>query len=426
MTKGNERPVTSPSETATSSPVPPPAAKKTPEKDKEHGRRRRTILIETIVAAIGVILILVWLAGGFHAKVPPTPVEPPGHAAIVSATTQAAFYTIPRYEWAIGTIQAVHETAMGSKILAKVIQADIKAGQIVKQNDVLMKLDDADLKAKVAQSEAAVEVAKAKLSQAKLDYDRVMKLASEKAAAEQEINTTTSSYNAAKARLLQSQSALHEAQTLLAYTVIRAPFGGVIIDKKVEAGDTVIPGQILLRLYDPRQMQLVASVRESLAADLKVGQNLNAFIPALKRLCCGTIAEIVPQAQAVSRSFDIKVVGPCAPGIYTGMFGRLLIPLGEERVLLIPQAAITQVGQLTLVNVVETDPVSKIRTTQRRSVQLGRVFEDYVEVLSGLDSGTQISIPGKKPLPVKTHFMPTYLWEGLPITDACVTTRPAK
>ena len=61
----------------------------------------------------------------------------------------------------------------------------------------------------------------------------------------------------------------------------------------------------------------------------------------------------MPEAQAESRSFQVKVTGPCPPGVYTGMFGRIFIPLEEEEVLVVPRQAVRQVGQLEEVDVVE-------------------------------------------------------------------------
>jgi RND family efflux transporter MFP subunit len=378
----------------------------------------RRVLVEGGIAGCAVVLILVWLAGGFHGKVKPGTVEVPGREIPADGTRATVRqYTLPRYEWAIGSIQAVHETALGSKILAKVLETNITAGQKVHEGQVLMTLDNADLKSKEEQAESAVEIAKANLAQAQDDYERVMKLAKDKAAAAQEINQVENTLKGAKARLDVSNHALEEAKTVLTYAVIKSPFSGLVIDKKTEAGDMVVPGQILLRLYDPRRMQLVANVRESLAANLKIGEPLQVFIPAMSKFCCGTVTEIVPQAQAASRGFDVKVVGPCAPGVYTGMFGRLMIPLGTEEVILIPQAMVVYVGQLNLVEVAEDHRLLK------RSIQIGRTFEDFIEVLSGLSPGEKIWTPKKITLSEKREILPTYLWQGLPIKGICPTTQ---
>ena len=404
------------SEPGKNPPFSSPAKKELPMESP--ARRPWRVIVKVGIALIAVVLILVWLAGGFHGKVKPGTVEVPGRGIPENGTmVTVKRYTLPRYEWAIGSIQAVHETALGSKILAKVLATNVTAGQKVHEGQVLMKLDDADLKSREEQAESAVEMAKANLAQAQDDYNRVMNLAKEQAAAAQEINQVENNLKGAKAKLDISQHALEEARTILTFAVIKSPFEGLVIDKKVEAGDTVVPGQILLRLYDPRRMQLVANVRESLAANLQIGEPLQVYIPAMSKFCCGTVTEIVPQAQAASRGFDVKVVGPCAPGIYSGMFGRLMIPLGTEEVILIPQALVVYVGQLNLVEVAEDHRLLK------RSIQIGRTFEDYIEVLSGLSPGEKVWTSKKITVSEKTEILPTYLWQGLPIKGVCPTTQ---
>ena len=154
----------------------------------------------------------------------------------------------------------------------------------------------------------------------------------------------------AEAEVHRAQEAVNEVQAMLDWATIRSPIDGTVIDKKVDVGDMVTPGQTLVTLFDPKQMQLVASVRESLAARLQVGQGIGVQIERLNRQCSGTVSEIVPEAQSASRTFQVKVTGPCPPGIYSGMFGRILIPLEDEEVLVIPAAAVRRVGQLELVD----------------------------------------------------------------------------
>ena len=110
-------------------------------------------------------------------------------------------------------------------------------------------------------------------------------------------------------------------------------------------------------------------------------------LAVLDHICEATVSEIVPEAQAASRSFEVKVTGPCPPGVYPGMFGRLRIPLGTRSAICVPAAAVRQVGQLDLVEVVEGDVV------RRRLVQRGRQIDEEVEVLSGLASGERVVVP---------------------------------
>jgi len=83
----------------------------------------------------------------------------------------------------------------------------------------------------------------------------------------------------------------------------------------------------------------------------------------------------------------VKVVGPCPPGVYSGMFGRIEIPLEDEELLVVPAAAILQVGQLDLVDLVVDGRL------QRRSVRLGRPLDGRTEVLAGLKEGDRVALP---------------------------------
>lgn len=337
---------------------------------------------------IVVVLALLWLAGTFHKKISPAGSQATrsgraiGDAQIVSARR----IRIPRLESSVGTIKAVHEASVASKVLAKVTEVRVTAGQQVHVGELLVQLDDADLKARLEQAQASARSARAARDQATIEYERVAKLYEQNAAASIELDRARSTLKSAEAELSRSDQSTTEALAVLEYTAIRSPISGVIIDKRIEVGDTVSPGQVLLTLYDATRMQLVASVRESLIQKLTVGQSVEVEIDALKKRCAGRVSEIVPEAQAASRSFLVKVTGPCAPGIYSGMFGRLLVPLDDEEIIVVAKPSVLRVGQLDMVDAVDGGAL------RRRAVQLGREFGDDIEVLAGLRDGEQVAL----------------------------------
>lgn len=345
-----------------------------------------------LVFLVIVILLLIWLAGGFHAKIDPSHVragatsESSGRRVTGERTAPVRRIEVPRIETAVGTVRAVHETSVASKLLAKVIEVNVVAGQKVQKGDVLMRLDNADLTARVEQAEAEADAARAARDQAQIEFDRIKGLFDKSAASKIELDRVQTALRSAEADLERAGQAIAEARTILGYATIAAPLDGVVVDKRVEVGDTATPGQVLLTLYDPTRMQLVASVRESLTHRLKVGESIGVRIDTMGHACKGQISEIVPEAESASRSFSVKVTGPCPPGVYSGMFGRLLIPLDTEEVLVIPQEAVRHVGQLELVDVVEDERI------HRRAVKLGRVFDGDVEVLSGLGEAEQVVV----------------------------------
>jgi len=351
----------------------------------------RRKLISLIASCILVLAVLLWLAGKFSPKISP------GTAALPTVEGKGDLVPVrlvkmPLTESAVGTVQAVHETTIASKLLSRVTEANIKAGQAVKKGEVLIRLDDTDLKAKLQQMRSGVAVAEAAYGQAVTDEKRLGTLLKSNAISQQEYDKASTRLKSSSAELKRSQEAVNEAQSILDYATILAPMDAVIIDKKVDAGDTVVPGQALLRLFDPSRMQLVANVREALALKLKPGQNIGVKIDSMDKTCSGTVSEIVPESSSASRTFLVKVTGPCPAGIYSGMFGRILIPLGEEDVLLIPAKAVRRTGQLENVTMGGRLEEGKILKFERRSIRTGRVFGDDVEVLSGLKEGEQILV----------------------------------
>lgn len=341
-----------------------------------------------IAFAAGVVVLILWLAGKFMPKVPSTVETVRPHVQNVAGNiAKARIIRLPLYESAVGTIRSVHETTIASKLLARVVEVNLKAGQSVHAGEVLVRLDDTDLRARLQQAKATVASAEALHSQAVSDEKRSAQLRMSKVVSQQEYEKNVTAVSSSAAELLRSQEAVKEMQAMLDWATIRSPLDGIITDKKIDVGDMVTPGQVLLTLFDPKRMQLVASVRESLTHKLQIGQNIGVQVDVLKKICSGTISEIVPESQSASRTFQVKVIGPCPPGIYTGMFGRIIIPLQEEQILVIPRQAVRNVGQLELVDVVENGQVN------RRAIRTGRSIEDDIEVLSGLRDGEEVVVP---------------------------------
>jgi RND family efflux transporter MFP subunit len=353
-----------------------------------HFLSRFSTWILMILGVAGVAYLLMVFAGVFHTKVQPATSPPvpslPANAVLVPVRE----VTQPRYESAIGAIKPVHEANVASKILARVIEVNVTAGKTVVAGDVLVRLSSDEQLSRVKQADAMRESLVAELQLAKTEASRAAQLLPSNSISQAEYDSAQTRVQTTQASLARAERAVEEAKVYLDFATVVAPFSGVIVDKAVQPGDTVSPGQTLLSLYDPTAMQLVANVRESLATRLKVGQTLPARMESMGYECMATVSEVVPRADVSSRSFEVKVTGPCPQGVYAGMFGRLMLPLDDEQLLLIPTKAISRVGQLTYVQVASSN-----HSLSRRSIQLGRVFGTETEVLSGLKAGEMILLP---------------------------------
>ena len=157
----------------------------------------------------------------------------------------------------------------------------------------------------------------------------------------------------ARYKTAQAQAVVNEAATLTGYTVVRAPGAGVVAERRVAVGDLAQPGQALASLYNPDLLQVEGEVNDSYREQVKIGEIALVSVPAVQFEARLPIAEIFPISAAGSRTFKVRTAMLNHPALTPGMFARLALPLGHSRGILIPQAAVATVGQLTMVRVAD-------------------------------------------------------------------------
>ena len=345
-------------------------------------------LLGIIVALVLLAGIMAYLAGFFEDKIAAdsngvVPSSATGRPVAVQAETR------PLIEQAAGTLRAKVETVISPIITATISSIAVWAGDEVKAGDVLVTLDARELQARVDQAQQAVVAARARLAQTEKDLARVRRImkADSGAVSKAERDRLQTTLSTARAELVRLQRYKDEAQTALSHSKLTAPIAGRIVERLADPGDTARSGEPLLRMYDPDTLRLEASVRESVASKLSKGQTLTAEIDALKKQYPVVVDEIVPSADSGSRSFLVKVSLTDGAGLYPGMFGRLMIPIGLVEKVFIPVDAVTRVGQLDFV-IVQTQ-----QGAVRRYVRPGETSADNrIEIISGLKPGDQILI----------------------------------
>ena len=313
---------------------------------------------------------------------------------------------------AMGTIRPLTESDVHSQITAKVIEVLISAGDSVKQGELLIRLDNREVLNKLEQAKEGLAIAErgvkqvlktdeeltAEYNQTESDYNRSAKLFKEGIHSRKEFDQAKTAYLkikaqlglsqqrvfSAKASLRQAEQIVHEAEIYAGYASILATDSGTIIRREVEPGDLATPSKTLLTIQTGSTLRLEAGVRESLISKVQIGMSLPVKIGSDNITLTGIVEEIEPYANAKTRSFLVKVGIPVTPGVFPGMFGRLLIPLDIQPAILIPAEAVTRIGQLESVNLLDGDTPKKIFVTTG-SLQNGKI-----EILSGLQDGDKI------------------------------------
>lgn len=343
-----------------------------------------------IVGITVLVTILALLAGVFTEKIPPGEAQvPPPAAPDFTSIQPAEQLTEIHIESLPGTLSSRRETMISPRITATIGDILVNAGEQVQAGQLLVELDSRELEARRRQARETVQAARARLEEARKHYQRMQELIDEGTISESQFDQAEADFQTAQAELQRTEGALREAETALSYSELTAPFSGRVVDRYADPGDTTMPGQPIVKIYDPNQLRIEAYVRESLAAGLKPGQPLDVHIDAVGATVQGIVEEVVPQAEPGARAMLVKVSLSSREDLYPGMFARLLIPIGPVERLYVPADAVQRVGQLTYVWV-----IGENETPSRRYVKLGdNRTTGAIEVLSGLESGDRVGLP---------------------------------
>jgi RND family efflux transporter MFP subunit len=195
-------------------------------------------------------------------------------------------------------------------------------------------------------------------------------------------------FDNAQAKARVAVASVAEAQTMLDYTKVTAPFAGVITRKHADVGDLATPGKPLLDMEDSTALRLEADVPEAVVGKLTLGDKLPVRIAALEKEFEGVVSEIAPAADPSSRTFLVKLDLPGTSGLRAGQFGRVAMPVGETSTLRVPASAVVQRGQMELLFVVVDGKA------QLRIVKTGKRIGSEVELVSGVSAGEKVVTEG--------------------------------
>jgi RND family efflux transporter MFP subunit len=275
-------------------------------------------------------------------------------------------------EEVVGTVRARLRSVIEAKVSGKIENLLVVPGQNVKAGALLVQLDAREVQAQLDRALAVRQ-------QAQNDLKRASDLFQQKILAQSEFDN-------AQAKFRVADAAATEAETMVGYTKVTAPFDGVITRKYADVGDLAQPGKALLEMEDARHLRLEADVPEAVIGHLALGDKLAVRVSGMTNNLEGVVGEIAPSADPDSRTFLVKLDLPSASGLRAGQFGRAAMPIGETAALRVPAAAVVQRGQLELVFVVVNGHA------QLRIIKTGKRLGDEVELVSGIDAGEPVVV----------------------------------
>ncbi|HYA01551.1 MAG TPA: efflux RND transporter periplasmic adaptor subunit, partial [Syntrophobacteria bacterium] len=314
---------------------------------------------------------------------------------------------------ASGYVVAQRKAAVASKVTGRLVFLAVEEGSRVKKGELIARLESEDTKAARDQAQANVvaashnlDQAKAELKDASLNYTRRKELAAGGYIAQSDFDAAEARYRKAEAAvaaqeatLRASTAGLREAEVMLEYTNIRAPFDAVVLTKNADIGDIVTPigaaaeaKAAVVTIADMDSLQVEVDVSESNIQQVKVGQPCEIRLDSLPETRFpGKVHMIVPTADRTKASVLVKVAfAEKDPRVLPQMSAKVAFlsrPVAEDErkpLRAVPAATIVSADGQSAVFAVRSDRVEKV------PVRLGRQLGDMTEILDGLQVGDRV------------------------------------
>lgn len=314
----------------------------------------------------------------------PPPAAPLGELPF--ATLAVKRESMPRERVWDGVVEAVNQATLSAQTGGRVLELPFDVNDYVEAGDVVVRFTDVEQQAGQRQAAAALRAAQAAFEEAAAEYQRIAGVYERKLVSRAQFDQATARRDAARAQLDAAQAGAKAASEQFDYTVVRAPYSGIVTARHVQVGETVSPGQPLISGLSVDQLRLNVQIPQSEVAAIR-GHGKAALLLADGARVEATKVTVFPYADPATHSFSVRVELPQAQtGLQPGMTAKVAFVIGDAPRLLIPASALVRRSEVVAAYVVSETAVTL------RQLRIGHRLGDQVEVLSGLAEGEQVAL----------------------------------
>ncbi len=314
---------------------------------------------------------------------------PSGGAAAPVAqleTVEVALRAAPRERVWDGVVEAVNQATVSAQTAGRVVELPFDVDDKVPAGAVIVRFTDVEQRSALRQVQAQLRAAQAAADEAEADYTRTQNIYERKLVARAQYDQAVARRDGARAALEAANAAVRAATQQLEYTVVRAPYAGVVTRRYVEVGESVRPGQLLISGIGLGAMRVNVVVPQSDVNAIRKYHTAAILLdPDATQRIDATDVTVFPYADPQTHSFQVRLALPEAgASLNPGTTVKVAFLVGTEPRLLVPTRAVVQRSELTAVYVLQPGgPVL-------RQVRLGHRYGDQVEVHAGLHEGERV------------------------------------
>jgi RND family efflux transporter MFP subunit len=283
-----------------------------------------------------------------------------------------------------GSVQPERKADLRAEVSAVVLQVLKENGDPVKRGDVLVKLDETSIRDSLMSAQEALRAATQAFEQSTRALDRLKTLRASGMTSAQALDDAEVRRNSAQSEVSAARARLVAAQQQVSRTLVRAPFDGIVSDRKVSPGDTAAIGKELLKIIDPTSMRFEGRVSADKISTVKVGQRVSYHINGYgDRQFTGVVKRIDPSANEVTRQVEVLVGLTGEQPRVAGLYAEGRVDAETTAALMVPESALVKSGDKTYAWKVNAKSLSRTDLTIGARDQRTGSYE----VRSGLAAG---------------------------------------
>ena len=318
-------------------------------------------------------------------------------------TEEVSIQNIAKMQQFDGVVEAVNRSTISAQTSGRIIDVLFDVDDFVKAGEIIVRFSDSEHKARLAQAQSSLSAAMAASSGAQKEFKRVEKLLARGTVAKARFDSSEVQLNVALARVETAKAAVEQANEQLGYTVIKAPYSGLVVQRHVQIGEVANPGQPLMTGFSMEKLRINVAVPQQIANHVR-RENSAVIYDGVGGSITTKNLTVFPFADAKSNTVTIRAALPEGiKTVFPGMLVKVAFKTGVQKTMVLPSSAVVKRGEVTGVYIVDKN--AKMYLQQIRT---GRIMGENIEITSGLAAGNIVaSDPLKATLVLKSKIKET-------------------
>lgn len=302
-----------------------------------------------------------------------------------------------------GRTRSGSEARVSPRIAGTVLEVHADVGDTVRAGELIAQIDPEPVRLQRDAAATQLSAARSQLAHARATYERVQQLYEQDLASRSDFDAARTAVETAESQKAGAERRLELAELQLSYTEVRSPFHGRVSARLVDGGENVAAGHPIVMLVSQDRWEVQVSVPDSVVLDIEVGDEVTVRIPAVgEDPLGGTVTGVGAGAAQAAGTYPVTIrLGEGGERLRSGMIAQVSFPRSTRvavPTIRLPGSGVGQDREGQYVYVLAENAEGEhaawngqeVARLVRREVVTGRLLQDEIEILDGLEDGERV------------------------------------